>query len=85
MIYVEPNFGADTVEMDCSQSHLNLLDQATLGIVPWSHEYVHFIVFDSRISKEDVIISGNVIKHKITGDRMTFNENCFNVIFASDG
>ena len=84
MIYVAPNFGSDIIKMDCSQSHLNLMDQTTLDIVPWSHEYVHFVVFDSRISKEDVIISDNVIKHKITGDRMTFNKNCFNVVFASD-
>ncbi len=84
LIYVEPNFGLDSIQMSCDHSKISLTDQNMLDILPWNYEFVHFIIFDPRISKKDVSIIDNKIKHNVTGDQIVMNQNCFNIVFLSD-
>ncbi len=84
MIYVSPNFGSDTIEMNCDESQIVVDPQEVLKSVPWDYNFIHFIVFDPRISKKDISVTGNVIEHKITGDKILMNQNCFNIVFASE-
>lgn len=83
MIYVEPNFGKDTINMDCGEAQIQLPNSPTSKTLPWSKPFSHFIVFDPRLSKRDITITGNTLKHNNTGDEITLSENCFNIIFTA--
>ena len=84
VIYLEPNFGVNNLVINCSSSVANLTGPKK-NLIPWSYEFTHFIVIDPKISKEDIEISTNALKHKVTGDQILFNQKCFNVVFMSEG
>lgn len=83
MIYVEPNFGTDSINMDCSKAEIQPLNTPTSKTLPWSEPFSHYIVFDPRLSKKDITITGNTLKHNNTGDEITLSANCFNIIFTA--
>ncbi len=83
MIFVEPNFGTDTVDVDCIKSKADIRDK-NKNVIPWKYAFTHFIVFDSRVSKDNIVISDNSLEDTITGDKIVLRENCFNVVFLSE-
>ncbi len=83
MIYVSPDFGKDILRIDCLNAEPNLPDSKTLKDVPWTYDYVHFVVFAPQIAKETIEVSENTIRHVNGEDQIVFNEACFNVVFLS--
>ncbi|MGB1077141.1 MAG: hypothetical protein ACPG05_02455 [Bdellovibrionales bacterium] len=83
MIYVEPNFGMDSIKMDCTKAN-EVASNSNPAIPDWKYDFKHFLIFDSRIAKDDVSVSGTAIRHDVTGDQITLNENCLNIVFLSE-
>lgn len=83
MVYVEPNFGQDTVNIDCNIGAIGSLNDPIEDLVPWKKGFIHYIVFDPRISRKDIKVSGNILSNTATGDKITLSKNCFNIVFTA--
>jgi Ca2+-binding RTX toxin-like protein len=80
IIILDASWGHDTLTVDCNGAMVED-NQITKGFpIPWVHKTTNFIVFGSSLNPSDVEWRGNVLTHKITGDTLTVNENCFTTV-----
>lgn len=84
IILLEDAWGKDTLTVDCSNTKVDKIEIPQGFPVPWTHEYTNFIVLAPNISRSDVSWDGLVLTNRVTGDTLTVNENCFNLISANN-
>jgi hypothetical protein len=82
IIVLDASWGKDTLKVDCNQASI-LPNQIPKGFaIPWVYKMTNFIVLGNSLNPADVEWRGNVLTHKITGDTLTVNQNCFTVVPA---
>ena len=83
LLFFNYGWGQDVVHKTCHKAPYRPQDSAGSGKVDWSNEwpYKNFIVFGKDIAQEDIIIVGNKLVHKQTGDSITLKNDCFNNVF----
>ncbi len=82
IIVLDASWGKDTLTVDCMGSSIAPSEIPTGFSIPWVYQTANFIVLGNSINPKDVEWNGNVLTHKITGDTLTVNQNCFTVVPA---
>jgi hypothetical protein len=82
IIVLDASWGKDTVTVDCTGSSIAPSQIPTGFAIPWVYKTTNFIVLGNTINPKDVEWRGNVLTHKVTGDTLTVNQNCFTVVPA---
>lgn len=82
IIVLDASWGKDTLTVDCTGSTIAPAEIPTGFAIPWVYKTTNFIVLGNSINPKDVEWRGNVLTHKITGDTLTVNQNCFTVVPA---
>jgi len=82
IIVLDASWGKDTVTVDCTGAMIAQTDIPTGFSIPWIYKTENFIVLGNSINPKDVEWNGNVLTHKVTGDTLTVNQNCFTVVPA---
>lgn len=80
IITLGDSWGKDTLTLDCSDAKVEKTEVPQDFPVPWIHPYTNFIVLGLRINPTDVEWQDNVLVNKVTGDTLTVNEKCFNLV-----
>jgi hypothetical protein len=80
IIILDASWGKDTLTVDCAGAMVENSQIPKNFPIPWVHKTANFIVFGSSINPSDVEWRGTVLTHKITGDTLTVNENCFTTV-----
>jgi Ca2+-binding RTX toxin-like protein len=84
IILLDDAWGKDTLTVDCTATTVDKIEIPQGFPVPWTHQFTNFIVLGPSISRADVSWDGLVLTNKITGDTLSVNENCFNLISAAN-
>jgi Ca2+-binding RTX toxin-like protein len=82
IIVLDASWGKDTVSVDCTGATIQPAEIPSGFAIPWVYKTTNFIVLGNSINPKDVEWRGNVLTHKITGDTLTVNQNCFTVVPA---
>lgn len=80
IIILDASWGKDTLTVDCTGAMVENNQIPKDFSIPWVHKTANFIVFGSSLNPSDVEWRGTVLTHKITGDTLTVNENCFTTV-----
>lgn len=80
IVILDASWGKDTLTIDCTGATIEP-NQIPQGFpIPWVDKTANFIVFGSSVNPNDVQWNGNILTHKITGDTLTVNQNCFTTV-----
>jgi hypothetical protein len=83
ILVLESGWGDDIVGKTCTNSRISDADRARLA---WQHRYTNFIVFGPGIRPADMRWeSKSVLTHPPSQSRLTFKDDCFNLVFTEDG
>ena len=76
-------WGQDVVGKTCHFAPYRPQDSAGAKRVTWSAEwpYKNFIVFGKDIASDDIVRVRNKLVHTQTGDSITLENDCFNIVF----
>jgi hypothetical protein len=81
VILLDDAWGQDTLTVDCTEAKINNSAELPPNFpIPWVQPFTNFIVLGPRINPADVSWNGLVLTNKATGDTLTVNENCFNLV-----
>lgn len=83
IILLDDAWGKDTLTVDCAQTTIQKDEIPANFPVPWTNEYTNFIVLSPSLNRADISWNGLVLTNKSTGDTLSVNQNCFNLISAS--
>jgi hypothetical protein len=83
IIVLEDSWGKDTLTIDCAGSKVALNEIPQDIAVPWINPFTNFIVLSPRINQASVVWKDKVLTNLATGDTLTVNENCFNLVSAN--
>lgn len=84
IILLDDAWGKDTLTVDCTEAKVDKIDVPPNFPVPWVQEYTNFIVLGPRLRPSDISWTGNVLTNKVTGDTLTVNQPCFNLVAAGN-
>lgn len=84
IILLDDAWGKDSLTVDCSAVKVEKSEIPQGFPIPWVHDYVNFIVLSPRLNPADISWNGLVLTNKTTGDTLTVNENCFNLVSAAN-
>lgn len=84
IILLDGAWGHDTLTVDCSGTTVDKSEIVPGFPVPWVHPFTNFIVLAPSINLADIEWQGLVLTNKTTGDTLSVNENCFNLISAGN-
>lgn len=82
IIVLDASWGKDSVTVDCMGSSIAPSQIPSGFSIPWVYQTMNFIVLGNSINPKDMEWRGNVLTHKVTGDTLTVNQNCFTVVPA---
>lgn len=83
MVILDDAWGKDTLTVDCGDTKVNPTTEIPPNFpIPWVQPFTNFILLSPRINPADVEWKGLVLTNKTTGDTLSVNDNCFNVISA---
>lgn len=80
IILLDSSWGKDQLTVDCSGGFVKEAEIPRGFVIPWIYKTSNFIVLGNSIDPKDVEWKGNVLTHKITGDTLAVNQNCFTVV-----
>lgn len=83
IIVLEPDWGQDRVNIDCRGATVEPSEIPT-SLIPWTAKYSNFILVSSRIPDGALTWKDNVLTNTASGDTLTVNENCFNLVRAAE-
>ena len=83
LLFFNYGWGQDVVGKTCHQAAYRPQDSAGAKKVNWSTDwpYKNFIVFGQGVAEEDIVRVKDKLVHKLTGDSITFKNDCFNTVF----
>lgn len=84
VILLDDAWGKDILNVDCTNAVVDKSEIPPNFPVPWVQQYTNFIVLGPRIRPADVAWNGLILTNKVTGDTLTVNENCFNLVAAGN-
>ena len=76
-------WGQDHITIDCTGAEIEKSKLPAFAI-PWNYDFSNFLVFGQGIQPEDLKFNGLEIEHVSSGDKITFSDYCFNIVFAED-
>ncbi len=83
IIMLDDAWGKDTLTVDCTGAKVAIPGELPPNFpIPWVQPYTNFILLSPRINTTDVEWNGLVLTNKTTGDTLSVNEKCFNLISA---
>ena len=83
IVILDDAWGKDTLTVDCTHTKVNLQSELPTSFpIPWVQPYTNFILLSPRINPADVEWNGLVLTNKTTGDTLSVNEKCFNLVSA---
>lgn len=83
IMVLSQGWGQDKITLDCEGATINKNQIETFPL-PWNYDFANFLVFGEGIRPEDLVFNGLEIEHNITKDKVTFNDYCFNIVFAEE-
>lgn len=83
LVFLETGWGKDTLTVDCAGAQVSPGEIPSGSPFPWTYKYTNFIILGPGIKASDVSWKGLVLTNSSTGDTLTVNENCFNVVSLS--
>lgn len=83
IMVISQGWGQDSITLDCKGAVVNKEALPPFPL-PWNYDFTNFVVFGNGIRPEDLKFNGLEIEHIVTGDKVTFSEYCFNIVFAED-
>ncbi len=83
IMLLSPGWGQDVLNIDCKDSQVDKTKLPGFPL-PWKFDFTNFLIFGNGIQPEDLKFDGLQIEHITTGDKVTFNDYCFNIVFAED-
>ncbi len=84
IIILDDAWGQDTLTIDCAKSRVMPPEIPAGFPVPWSDPFINFIVLGPSLNITDITWNGLVLTNKVTGDTLSVNENCFNLVAAGN-
>lgn len=82
IIVLDASWGHDTLSVKCVGANIDPTQIPEGFPIPWTSPTSNFIVLGQGIQPQDIEWRGNVLTHKVTGDTLTVNQNCFTVVPA---
>jgi hypothetical protein len=76
-------WGKDRITLDCAGAEVQK-NQLPAFAIPWKYDFSNFLIFGQGIQPEDLKFNGLEIEHITSGDKVTFSDYCFNIVFAED-
>jgi hypothetical protein len=76
-------WGKDRITLDCTGAEVQK-NQLPAFAIPWNYDFSNFLIFGPGIQPEDLKFNGLEIEHITSGDKITFSDYCFNIVFAED-
>ena len=80
IILLDEGWGQDTLNLDCATAKVEKSEVPNTNPVPWTANFVHFVIVNPRIGQSDLSWEGMVLKHKNSSDTLTVNDKCFTLI-----
>lgn len=80
IILLEEGWGQDKLTLDCSEAVVDKNEIPSSNPVPWTANFVHFVIVSPRIGQSNLEWDGMVLKHKSSPDTLTVNDKCFTLI-----
>lgn len=83
LLFFNYGWGQDTVTKTCHDSSYIPQDSVGSTKVHWDRTwpYKNFIVFGKDVRSDDIVSVNDKLVHKETGDSITIDGNCFNVVY----
>jgi Ca2+-binding RTX toxin-like protein len=83
LLFFNYGWGQDTVRKTCHSSSYVPQDSINSANVYWAPDwpYKNFIVFGKDVRREDIVSVNDKLVHKVTGDSISIDGNCFNVVY----
>lgn len=82
IVILDASWGKDNLTVDCTGAMIAQNEIPVGFAIPWVYKTTNFIVLGNSINPQDLEWNGNVLRHKVTGDTLTVNQNCFTVVPA---
>lgn len=79
IVVLDASWGKDNLTVDCTGAAISPNEIPSGFAIPWVYKTANFIVLGNSINPKDLEWRGNVLTHKVTGDTLTVNQNCFTV------
>ncbi len=83
IMIMSQGWGVDTINLDCKGAEVDKSKLPPFAL-PWKFDYTNFVIFGNGIQPEDLKFNGLEIQHISTGDKVTFSDYCFNIVFSED-
>ncbi len=85
IIILDDAWGKDALNVDCTGARVNPETEVPKDFpIPWVQPNMNFILLSPRINPNDVTWNGLTLTNRTTGDTLSVNENCFNLIGAGE-
>ena len=87
IIFFNYGWGEDQIRKTCHFAAYVPQDAPRASTVQWSQEwpYMNFLVFGKDVRRDDIVVFDDKLVHRQTGDSITINGNCFNLVFWQPG
>ncbi len=80
IVVIDEGWGQDNVKFDCTNASVTDTQKPSNSIVPWTSNFINFVVVSPKLSMSDLEWDGMTLKRKGSTDTLTVNEKCFTLI-----